>query len=1070
MIKNKGKKLLSDLKFYNDYSKWNYELGRYETWEEACESVFDTHLIKYKEFLLELRPYLDKALVLYKNKSILASQRNLQYRGQQVLSKNERIYNCATTYMDSVDKIHKAFFLSLCGCGVGVSLLKRWVRKLPNIIKRDDNKVKHVVVEDSIEGWADAAGVLISSFCDGEVPFPEYRGCIIHFDYSAIRPKGAMISGGYKAPGPDGLKQSLERIESLLSDESLIGKQMKSITAYDAMMHLADATLSGGVRRAAFSVIIDPTDEDMIAARTGNWRETNKQRERSNNSIGLKRNDFSYDTLESLVKLNNGMSDLGFCFLTSDYEVLNPCFEIDMAPIWDIEQEITGIEFCVAGDTKLITKHGIVEIAKAVGVELEIWNGKEWSKVKPFKTGDANRLHRVQLSDGSYLDATDNHKFLVKDRFNKDFFEVETLELKELLNNSKYAIQVPRSNMVYKGFGKKEVQAYNYGFILGDGNIPKNSKKVYAGLFSEDKKIEFKSHTVIGEYFNYNGTPYTKISFDDVDFDFCKRLKYEDGLPEEIFGWDENSILDFVSGWADADGSQASKGIRIYGNESKLRDCQLLLTKVGINCSLNLMSKKGVVTNLGERKNDVWYVQITNTCKLKTQRLATENCDDSKYKGKYQIVKSVTELGGLYESFCLTEDRLHQCVFNNVLTKQCNLTEINAKSCITRNRLDKQKFYDCCEAAAIIGTIQAGYTSFPYLGEITEKIVERESLIGVSITAWMDNPELFDADVLAEGARIVKETNRKIAAIIGINPAARCTTTKPSGNASVLLGCASGIHAEHSKRYFRIMQVNKESEIGKWMAKSVLSDMYEDSVWSSMDTDYVIYVPIENDDISVFKDDIKGIDHLEKIKFAQEHWINNGKNVELCTVPELSNNISCTVIVDDYDKVSRYLYDNQNEFTAVSFLSDTGDKDYPQSPFTSVLDSQELLDKYGSGVIFASGLIVDGLQYFGDDLWEACECISDKTRKLSGTRKDILLQSDWLRRAKQFAKNNFKGDTQTLIYCLKDVHLWHKWCKIVRGLRDINFEEILIEPKFNDVSNYTAQACSGNSCEIKTIG
>jgi ribonucleoside-diphosphate reductase alpha chain len=744
MVKNRGKKLLSDLKFYNDYSKWNYELERYENWDEACESVFETHNVKYAEFLPELKPYMDRALQLYQDKTILASQRNLQYRGEQIHNKNERIYNCATTYMDGIEKIHQAFFLSLCGCGVGVSLLKHWTSKLPNIVQRNEKKVKRFVIPDSIEGWADAAGVLMSSFCDGKVPFKEYQGCIIHFDYSLIREKGSMISGGFKAPGPSGLKQSLERIESLLNCECIEGSQMRPIIAYDCMMHLADATLSGGVRRAAFSVIIDETDEEMLKAKTGNWRETNKQRERSNNSIGLMRNKFSKARLKELMDLNTGMSDLGFCFLTSIYEILNPCFEIDMAPIWDLKKETTGIEFC-------------------------------------------------------------------------------------------------------------------------------------------------------------------------------------------------------------------------------------------------------------------------------------------------------------------------------------NLTEINAKACITRNKLDRQKFYDACEAASIIGTLQAGYTDFPYLGKVTEDIVKREALIGVSITAWMDNPELFSEEVLAKGAQIVKETNSKIAKIIGINEAARCTTTKPSGNASVILGVASGIHAEHALRYFRIMQVNKESEIGKWIAEECNPDMYENSVWNALDTDYVIYVPIQNDEISLFKDDIKGIAHLEKIKFAQEHWVNNGKREDLCTVPELSNNISCTVLIDDPETITDYLFENQNAFTAVSFLSDTGDKDYPQSPFTSVLNSQELLDKYGNGVMFASGLIVDGLQYFNGNLWEACDLIKDRNRKLSGTRQDVLLQTDWIRRAKQFARNNHKNDLDEMIYCLKDVHLWHKWCKVTRGLKEVNFEEILLAPKFNDVSSYTAQACSGNSCEIKQL-
>ena len=139
--------------------------------------------------------------------------------------------------------------------------------------------------------------------------------------------------------------------------------------------------------------------------------------------------------------------------------------------------------------------------------------------------------------------------------------------------------------------------------------------------------------------------------------------------------------------------------------------------------------------------------------------------------------------------------------------QMCNLTEINASKCTT-----EQEFYRACRVGAILGTLQAGYTDFPYLGRDTEEIVRREALLGVSITGWMNQPYLFDAEILRTGAHIVVGTNKEVAAAIGINPAARTTTVKPSGNASVVLGTASGIHPEHSEQYFRIMQLNKESD------------------------------------------------------------------------------------------------------------------------------------------------------------------------------------------------------------------------------------------------------------------
>lgn len=738
--KGKGKQFISDLKFYSDYAKWKASEMRYETWEEACHAVMDTHRKKY-EHIPEILPFIDEAEEYYKGKCVLASQRNLQFRGEQILTKNERMFNCATCYMDKVETIHKAFFLTLCGCGVGVNMLGKWTSKLPNIKQRDKNNIKNFVIPDTIEGWADAAGVLISSYCDNGVPFPEYQDCIVRLDYSKIRPKGSYISGGFKAPGPLGLKQSLERVEALLELESIHGAiKMRPIVAYDILMHLADATLSGGVRRSAVSVIVDPEDVETINAKIGNWRESNPQRGRSNNSVGLRRGKFSYKRFAELVKLNDGMSDIGFVFMNNEYEVFNPCFEVGMTPIYDVEKEITGIEFC-------------------------------------------------------------------------------------------------------------------------------------------------------------------------------------------------------------------------------------------------------------------------------------------------------------------------------------NLVELNAQACMSGGNLDKSKFYDTCRAASIIATLQAGYTDYPYLGKVTEEIVKRESLIGVGITGWMDNPALFDAEILETGARIVNETNELIANIIAIRPAARTTVVKPSGNASVLLGCASGIHPEHSKRYFRNMQLNKETETAKWLEEN-MPEILEDSYYSATNSDWIVSSPIRNSDHSIFKHDISSIDHLEKILLVQKHWIKAGKTTERCIFPTTMNNVSCTVIVDDYDVVSNYVYEHQNNFTAVSFLSDFGDKDYVQAPFTSVLDSEELLEKYGDGVLFASGLIVDGLHYFDNNLWDACDYLLNKDRVIEGTRTNVLLKKDWLRRARQFSRNYFRSNTDSMIYCLKDVHLWFRWNKITKSFKDVDFESILKKPTYNDVSNYAAQACAGRACEI----
>jgi hypothetical protein len=380
----------------------------------------------------------------------------------------------------------------------------------------------------------------------------------------------------------------------------------------------------------------------------------------------------------------------------------------------------SGWWFCVSGDTNIITKNGIVKIGDSVGKVIEVWNGENWSFVTPVVTGENRELYRVTISDGSFLDCTANHKWLVKTNLIKDFVEVET---KDLMNFSKESIILPRPN-ISSCIGTHEEFAREYGFLLGDGWV-REGHSPSARLYG--KKINLSLRGLRGK--NISKKNECNITFTDLDKDFSKKLKNNINLPKEVFSWDEKSIINFVSGWLDADGSKANNGCRLYGKENQIRDCQLLLTKIGINSSVNLMAKKGSITDFGARSESIWYLQIPNASKLSPERIDVSKGKEPRFKGKNQIVKSMEKLDGLHTTFCLNEGKLHQCVFNNVLTKQCNLSTINIK------KIDnKEALINAARAASILGTIQASYTKFDYLGEVSENIAKEQALLGVSMT------------------------------------------------------------------------------------------------------------------------------------------------------------------------------------------------------------------------------------------------------------------------------------------------------------------------------------------------
>ena len=235
----------------------------------------------------------------------------------------------------------------------------------------------------------------------------------------------------------------------------------------------------------------------------------------------------------------------------------------------------------------------------------------------------------------------------------------------------------------------------------------------------------------------------------------------------------------------------------------------------------------------------------------------------------------------------------------------CCLVEINGGKCNT-----KEEFFKACEVASALCTLQVGYTDFPFMSKETKEITEREALIGVSITGWMNNPEiLFDEDNMKKGAEIVKKTNKRVAEMIGVNQSARCTCVKPSGNASVLLETASGIHGDHAAQYLRHVQMNTDSEVAKLFMKEI-PEMVEKSVWSSSGTDIVIAFPVQPKQGSIFKKDLLGIKQLEYVKKAQQVWIEHGTNEELCLDKRLRHNVSNTITVDDWDAVTDYVYAN----------------------------------------------------------------------------------------------------------------------------------------------------------------
>ncbi len=258
--------------------------------------------------------------------------------------------------------------------------------------------------------------------------------------------------------------------------------------------------------------------------------------------------------------------------------------------------------------------------------------------------------------------------------------------------------------------------------------------------------------------------------------------------------------------------------------------------------------------------------------------------------------------------------------------------------------------------------------------------------------------------------------------------------------------------------------MNKESEITQAIIKSN-PYMVEESVWSAGGTDVVVSFPIIPQVGSYFKDNLLGVKHLELVKKAQKYWVVEGTNEDLCADEGVRHNVSNTIIVNDWDDVEKYVFENRYSFSGISFLAPTGDKDYNQAPNTAVITAQEMVDKYDEGAVFASGMVVDAMKVFSN-LWTACSTAQGMGENLSLESSENSAKQDWVRRFTNFADNYFDGNLKKTEYCLKDAYLLHKWNKIQKNLKPIDWASDLTEKVYTDVDTLAAAACAGGACEI----
>jgi hypothetical protein len=919
------------------YSRYIPELKRRETWEELVTRNKEMHQKKFPQLSEEI----ENAYRLVYDKKVLPSMRSLQFSGRPIELNNARIFNCSFLPLDDWRSFSEIMFLLLSGCGVGYSVQKHHIDQLPEI--KVPTKHKRYLIGDSIEGWADAVRMLCKAYFTG--------AALPLFDFRDIRPKGAqLITVGGKAPGPEPLKECLFQLNKIF-ERKQNGEKITSVEAHDMACHIADAVLSGGIRRAALISLFNLDDEDMLTCKFGNWWEENPQRGRANNSAVVLRHKIDKEEFFKLWKKIelSGSGEPGI-YLSNDKD-------------W-------GTNPSLRAGTKVFTTEGIFNIEELQDKTFKVKNlNGNISDAKCWLSGKEKQLYEITLKGGHKYWSTPEHEWPIWN--GKEWVKYSTDKITKGMK-----LPILKQDLLFNGSLGTYVDGFVLGWCLGDGNMSLSNvgKKQLGFVFSKEDQELGISNKII-EFLNRIGDTDIKghqhkhgtLEIQTTNFKIISYFEHygfkhkSEGLPIKL--WKEGSedfIKGIISGLISSDGSISEiKSKRITFNssyEKLIRDVSELLGFYGIKTSIYEKITEGDFPN--KKYNGKLYkgfsLVINENSSLrhfhklfrlehaiKQQKL--NNLVDAlkkknnKNEDKLEIIdiklsdvkEDVWDISVFDETHCFQISHVitgNCCEIALRPYQFCNLCEVNVSNIESQEDLNER-----VRVGAFIGTLQAAYTDFHYLRDIWRKTTEKDALLGVGMTG-IGSGVILKYD-LKKAADLAKEENARVAEIIGINKAARVTTVKPSGTSSLVLGTSSGIHAWHNDYYIRRIRVGKNEAIYSYLAinhpELIEDDFFKPTIQA------VISVPQKAPEGSILRTE-NVIDMLERTKRFNIEWVRKGHRKGANT-----NNVSATVSIqeNEWEQVGNWMWENKDTFNGLSVLPYFGGS-YTQAPFEDITKEQ----------------------------------------------------------------------------------------------------------------------------------
>lgn len=926
------------------YAKWIEDLGRRENYEETVKRYWNHIKDKAAQhgFFLPVETE-QKIISNLISANVLPSMRGYMSAGPALDRDEGAVFNCAFIGVDSVEAFGEILFTLMLGTGVGFSVEKYYVDKLPYVNSLSGSS-SVFTTPDSKEGWADTIKFVIGNL---------YKGINPEIFYHNIRPKGSKLKVfGGRASGPEALIDLVDFAKKVFFGAQ--GRKLKPIEVHDIVCKIAACVVSGGVRRSAMISISDLEDTEMRDAKSGNWWENNVQRALANNSAaynGRPAPEQFWQEWNALAKSGSG-----------ERGIFNRAAATKKAEsIGRKLNEGFGTNPCVTGDTWVLTSEGHRRVSQLVGRPFHaVVDGKAYESADGFWITGTKPVYRVITESGQAIRATDNHKLLVVRDGVKTKVELGNISIgEELVIGDNGSVKTDRESSSFS-------TGWLIGQIVGDGGHNPEKYNTYVRFWGEHafsmyqaalgrvKSLMPYHNAVVAEKHDtmtLSSVELTKIA-DRYLYPQSKRFK------DAAMMSDSDFVAGVLSGWFDTDGSvqgnsQKGYSIRLTSVDiQRLSDAQLMLLRLGVPSKIYFRKDAGsrlMPDGRGGKKEyhcQALYELIISksailrfsesigfTVKHKAERLAAliKSYRRTPYPAAFttRIANIIDD--GSEEVFDCTVNGAHlfnanglnisNCGEISINSRQfCNLTSISIRADDTEDRLLEK-----VEIATILGTIQSLFDGYRYISPEWAENQERERLLGVSLSGIVDSPltngttpEVTESLLIKMRAK-ARLVNADYAKKLNVNASAAITTVKPEGTTSQMTGCSSGIHPAYSRYYIRRVRMDDKDPISQFLIDQGIPyevDTYNPSA-------YVFEFPIKTPDTAIQRLDMDAIQQLELYKLYQINWADH--------------NVSNTVYVkpDEWQKVGEWVWDNFGDISGVSFLPfDNGT--YVQAPYEEI--------------------------------------------------------------------------------------------------------------------------------------